>query len=443
MYSTVARFSAKMQKERLKSTMLAEDAVLEKPWLKERDVSARIAYFLTYFFIFIGLAVGGIKCFFAWRNVQLQDPNTLCLVMQENFDSYDQVFGQGGSFSREVDMSGFGNGEFEMTTDSQNNSYVSNGKLYITPTLTSDAIGINAIEDAYVYNITGCTYNTTHSYTQLAQSPTSSKPDSNTFDAAAYYRACSAVSNVTAGTVINPIQTARLTTRQSASIRYGRVEARAKLPRGDWLWPAIWMLPVNNTYGPWPMSGEIDIMESRGNAPQYPHQGANYVRGTLNWGPASWFNAGWLTFGWWFTKRGTYADDFHTYVLEWDLSFMRIYVDNRLQNIFSTDFSKSFWDRGQFPLVIQDGGEALVLNNPWTNGTNASPFDQSFYLILSLGVGGTNGWFPDGSEKPWLDNSRTPMLDFWRAKDQWLPTWSNNVEDKSFVVDYVKMWKKC
>ena len=38
------------------------------------------------------------------------------------------------------------------------------------------------------------------------------------------------------------------------------------------LWPAIWMLPVNNTYGPWPMSGEIDLMESRGNGRDYPNQ---------------------------------------------------------------------------------------------------------------------------------------------------------------------------
>lgn len=47
---------------------------------------------------------------------------------------------------------------------------------------------------------------------------------------------------------------------------------RARLPRGDWLWPAIWMLPVRQDYGPWPMSGEIDIIESRGNDPSYIFQ---------------------------------------------------------------------------------------------------------------------------------------------------------------------------
>lgn len=55
------------------------------------------------------------------------------------------------------------------------------------------------------------------------------------------------------------MQSARLTTQKSFSIAFGKVEVRAKLPKGDWLWPAIWMLPVNNTYGPWPASGEIDV----------------------------------------------------------------------------------------------------------------------------------------------------------------------------------------
>jgi beta-glucanase (GH16 family) len=63
---------------------------------------------------------------------------------------------------------------------------------------------------------------------------------------------------------------ARISTKNHYSITYGRVEVRAKLPRGDWLWPAIWMLPNSGT---WPMSGEIDIMEARGNGPEYAAQG--------------------------------------------------------------------------------------------------------------------------------------------------------------------------
>ncbi len=51
---------------------------------------------------------------------------------------------------------------------------------------------------------------------------------------------CTATSNSTRGNIINPVRSARLTTAGKKSIRYGRVEVTAKMPRGDWLWPAIW-----------------------------------------------------------------------------------------------------------------------------------------------------------------------------------------------------------
>jgi len=98
------------------------------------------------------------------------------------------------------------NGEFEMTTASSNNSFIRNGELYIVPTLTSDVIGHDAIFDGHTFNLTGCTN------TNLT--------------------ACGVVSNATAGTVINPVMSARISTKGKRSIRYGRVEVRAKLPRG-------------------------------------------------------------------------------------------------------------------------------------------------------------------------------------------------------------------
>ena len=67
------------------------------------------------------------------------------------------------------------------------------------------------------------------------------------------------------GNVLNPIQSARIRSAQKFSMKYGKVEVKAQLPRGDWIWPAIWMLPEDEAYGGWPKSGEIDIMETRGN----------------------------------------------------------------------------------------------------------------------------------------------------------------------------------
>lgn len=120
-----------------------------------------------------------------------------------------------------------------MTTTDSKNIYTQNNELYIMPTLTSEDIGYGSVLDGYTYKLSGCT--TTNA------------------------TACSVTSSNKSYTVINPVQSARISTRGKASLKYGRVEVVAKIPTGDWLWPAIWMLPVNNTYGNWPMSGEIDV----------------------------------------------------------------------------------------------------------------------------------------------------------------------------------------
>jgi beta-glucanase (GH16 family) len=60
--------------------------------------------------------------------------------------------------------------------------------------------------------------------------------------------------------IINPIQSAFISTKNSATIKFGKVEVRAKLPTGDWIWPAIWMLPKHNVYGGWPASGEVKYL---------------------------------------------------------------------------------------------------------------------------------------------------------------------------------------
>lgn len=71
-----------------------------------------------------------------------------------------------------------------------------------------------------------------------------------------------------------------------------------------------------------------------------------------------------------------------------------------------------------------------------------TPFDQRFYLILSLAVGGTNGYFPDGEGgKPWIDRGLNPMGDFWRAAGQWLPTWPEERE-RGMTVRRVRMWEQ-
>ncbi len=83
-----------------------------------------------------------------------------------------------------------------------------------------------------------------------------------------------------------PFTSARVRTKKSTrgSWKYGRIEVRAMLPRGNFLWPAIWMLPTDQEYGTWAASGEIDIMEARGQL-----NALSKVEGTLHYG-AMWPN---------------------------------------------------------------------------------------------------------------------------------------------------------
>ncbi|KAG5636254.1 hypothetical protein H0H81_008633 [Sphagnurus paluster] len=427
---------------RMRSHMISPDTPVPRPWTAHPPARASIAYYLTYVVIVIGIALGALQTALEYKGVQL-DRKPLCLVLEEDFSNPSTVFadasGKGGTFFREVGMDGFGTGEFSMATASANNSFVLDGQLYIVPTLTADAIGADAVRDGTVYNITGCTFNQTHGNGGYLNDGYGSY-----FDLAGYTKACSAVSNATAGTVINPVQTARLSTKFSASIRYGKVEVRAKMPDGDWLWPAIWMLPRDEVYGPWPLSGEIDIAESRGNGLRYTAHGSNYVQGTLNWGPAQGLNGADKTYSWWTDKRKKFSSDFHTYSLEWTEDFLRISVDTRLHTLLDLRFDTPFFKRGQFPEVVYNGSSLTALQNPWINGTNATPFDQEFYLILDVAAGSTSGWFPEGQgDKPWLDRAQNPMLDFLNAQPHWYSTWPANAAGRGMVVDYVKMWKHC
>ena len=72
-----------------------------------------------------------------------------------------------------------------------------------------------------------------------------------------------------------PVVSAKLTTKHKFQFRYGTAEVRLRLPKGDWIWPAIWLLPADNAYGPWPFSGELDLLEARGNGKDFQVVGSD------------------------------------------------------------------------------------------------------------------------------------------------------------------------
>jgi beta-glucanase (GH16 family) len=147
---------------------------------------------------------------------------------------------------------------------------------------------------------------------------------------------------------------ARLLTKTKFSQTYGRFEARIKIPYGQGMWPAFWMLGDNiNTVG-WPNCGEIDIMENIGKEPSIIHgtfHGPGYSGGNGIGAPYTLSNG------------QKFSDDFHTFAVEWEPNVVRFYVDGLLY-------------RTQTPADLPAG-------KTWV-------FDHPFFIILNLAVGG--GW---------------------------------------------------
>lgn len=156
---------------------------------------------------------------------------------------------------------------------------------------------------------------------------------------------------------------AKLKTSGLFSQTYGRFEFYAKLPTGQGYWPALWMMPQNPTYGGWAASGEIDVMENRGSD-------ATRVLGTIHFG-GTWPNNTYSQGPSYQFAGGDSVTNFHLYAVEWEEGAIRWYVDNQL---FQTQ--TSWWSSG---------------------GAYPAPFNQPFYLMMNLAVGGNFGGNPDGT----------------------------------------------
>lgn len=97
--------------------------------------------------------------------------------------------------------------------------------------------------------------------------------------------------------------------------------------------------------------------------------------------------------------------------------------------------TQSFWDKG--------GWNGTSFDNPWEGRKNNAPFDQPFYLIMNVAVGGTSGFFPDGYPgKPWSNTSPNAVNQFYDASGSWLPSWelNNSAHPSAMKVDFVKFY---
>jgi len=182
----------------------------------------------------------------------------------------------------------------------------------------------------------------------------------------------------------NTYTSGRINTLGKKEFTYGRFEARLKVPRGKGFLPAFWMMPADESfYGQWPKCGEIDIMEVLGD-------NVNKVYGSLHFGEPHTQKQGTAQ-----ELKGNFADDFHIFAVEWEPDEMRFYVDDRCYYKTSEWFTK----RSGF-------GEVSY----------PAPYDQPFYIILNVAVGGN--WPGNPDEFTTFD------------------------EQAQMVVDYVKVYQK-
>lgn len=172
----------------------------------------------------------------------------------------------------------------------------------------------------------------------------------------------------------------RMRTKNNAEWTYGRIEMRAKLPSGQGLWPAFWMLPTNSPYGGWAASGEIDIMESRGSDP-------DNILGTIHYGdywPNNQYSGGS------YRTATSASDNFYTYAVEWAPTEFRWYIKD-------------------------DAGTEIHYHtvNTWNsiNGPFPAPFDKKFHLLLNLAVGGHF----DGNPQPGTIFPNEYIIDYVRV----------------------------
>lgn len=159
---------------------------------------------------------------------------------------------------------------------------------------------------------------------------------------------------------------ASINTRGSFSFKYGRLEVRARIPAVVGSWPAIWTL---GTSMPWPSCGEIDVME------YYHIKGVPHILANTAWGSDRRNVAKWNTkttpYAHFLEKDPYWNERFHTWRMDWDEEWLRIYLDDELLN--EVDLSTTINGR---------------------IGNNANPMHQPHYILLNLAIGGQNGGTP-------------------------------------------------
>ncbi|XP_078037235.1 beta-1,3-glucan-binding protein [Augochlora pura] len=231
--------------------------------------------------------------------------------------------------------------------------------------------------------------------------------------------------NATSFSILPPVLSSRLTTKKRFNFRYGKIEIRAKFPYGDWIYPEMYLLPVNVAYGYGNPNGRIILGLARGND------------NLVDRNKSQIFDSRKVDFGFRINTGGNVDDfivsrvkelgpkwtqDFHNYTTIWDETGFTFSVD------------------GDMIGRLSPGPDGFLRNK---NYNTMAPFDQQYYISIGLAVGGVRV-FPDGTEssrykKPWRNVGAKAMLQFWQAKNDWLPSWTKNGKMTTFEIDYIRV----
>ncbi|MCU1267820.1 MAG: Hydrolase [Acidobacteria bacterium] len=273
-----------------------------RPILLSRNLPWQWA--LTFILPAVTIATVLVASWLLCPTVHATNPAVWSLAWSDEFDGPNGSAVDSAKWSFDIGGGGWGNNELETYTNRPANAAVQGGSLVIS-----------ALKETY----TGAD-NITRSYTS-----------------------------------------ARLLTKNKFTQTYGRFEARIKIPYGQGIWPAFWMLGDNIDSAGWPTCGEIDIMENIGREPAIVH-------GTIH-GPGYSGGSG-ITASYSLSAPQRFADDYHTYAVEWEPNVIRFYVDGLLY-------------RTRTPADLP-AGRQWVFNHP-------------FFIILNVAVGGGFPGNPDAT----------------------------------------------
>ncbi|KAJ6616523.1 Beta-1,3-glucan-binding protein, partial [Pseudolycoriella hygida] len=234
--------------------------------------------------------------------------------------------------------------------------------------------------------------------------------------------------------ILPPVVSCKIKTKQTFTFKYGKVEIRAKLPRGDWLYPQLNLEPIENAYGTTGYSsGLLRVAFIRGNENLKTKSGEPIDGRKLSGGAILvsreknrdlWLKS---TF-----KGNHFGEEFHTYQLQWTNRSIEVSVDGVSYGTIEGDFRE---------LARTNN---VTVSSQLYAGEYMAPFDKEFFLSIGVGVGGISD-FPDLSlngygnlEKPWSNTSPKAELKFWNDVSNWNSTWDTT--NIGLQVDYVKVW---